>query len=263
MNNFGLIFSHYFKRQLKSIETLGGLILAPMGVIALFILINNSDTNRIFYGYNMLHTGLVVSNMLFFALFGVIFSMENLHELIKSDAKNRLFVAPVKKVTFIGASLLASWSVALLASCIIIAVLSIFLNVYWGNVLISISVLIGFTLLCQVIGLLIFLFTKSESQGNAVAYPFVFLVGGISGMPFPITAFFNNRFVDFIEYWSPLNLAYQAFIHGGRFGRISFQYQTYAGGDMGLAVRNTLVIFLIAIVLGFLSFIIGRQRRIW
>ena len=269
MNRFGLIFKHYLKRNFKTMENIGAMLLLPIGIILLFAFINDYQLaddeyrNAIFRGYNLLHTGLVISNMLFFQVFGLFFSMENLHESMKTPAKWRLMAAPINRFVYPAASILASWVVTIASGVIVVIVTSVVLNVYWGNMFINILALLGISLFAQALGVIIFLITKTVGQGNAIAYPLSFFIGGLSGFIIPIRDFLDNGFTEFLERWSPLNLAIDSIRHGGSFGTAHLVTGLYSGGNMTYAMQNILYLFAIAIGLSLMAFVIGKVKKAW
>ena len=263
---FGLIFRHYLKRNFKTIENLGAMLLLPIVIILLFAFINShnaGDNNLYFYGFNIVHTSLVFGNMLFFQIFGLFYSMENLHEALSTSAQWRLKATPVNPLIFPFAALLAGWVVTLLSAVIVVVVTAIILNVYFGSLLITALTVIAVSLFAQALGVIIFLLTKNVGQGNAIGYPLSFFIGGLSGFIIPITALLDNGFTRFLERWSPLNLGIDSIWFGGRFGSIDLTHQTYTGTDMSLAIQNIAVILAIAVGLGLIGFVVGKVKKKW
>jgi len=241
------------------------MLLLPTVIILLFAFVNdyNIEEDALFYGYNMAHTNLVFLNIFFFQLFGMFGNLESLHEFSTGEHKWRLFAAPIKRTTFVGGILLGSWIVNILQGVIVFVVVGIILNVYWGNLLVTVLAFLGISLFAQATGVLLFIVTKNAAQANAIAYPLSFFIGALSGIIIPVRELINHSIVDFLADWSPLNLAGQAVFEGGRFGTISIMDGTYTGGDMSLAVQSLLVIFATAAVIAAISFALGRVKKVW
>lgn len=268
MQRFGLVFRHYLKRTFMHKGNLLAMLLLPITIILLFAFVNDNwaseeGYNQLFYGYNVLHTSLVISNLFFFQLFGAFNNIDNLHEAMGNDTKWRLFAAPVNRTVFTVGGMLASWVVSILQGLIILAVTGIVLNVYWGNPLVNILTLLGLSLFAQVLGVLIFLITKNAAQGNAIAYPFIFFIGGLNGFIIPIRELMNHSIIDFLANWSPLNLAMQAVTEGGRFGSLNLIDGVYPGGDMSIAIRNIVILYAMVVVIGVISYTLGKVKRVW
>lgn len=268
MQEFGLVFRHYLKRTFMHKGNLFAMLLLPTAIILLFAFVNDNlaaeeGINQLFHGYNVLHTSLVILNIFFFQLFGALNNIDNLHEAMGTHTKWRLFAAPVNRTVFPVAVMLASWVVSLLQALIVLAVTSIILNVYWGNHLVNILTLLGFSLFAQVLGVLIFLVTKKASQGNAIGYPLIFFIGGLSGVMIPIRELIDHSIVDFLADWSPLHLAMRAVVEGGRFGMWNLAEGTYPGGDMSIAIQNILILFAMGAVVGVISYTIGKVKKVW
>ena len=268
MQKFGLIFRHYVKRTFMHKGNLLAMLLLPTAIILLFAFVNDNffaeeGLDPLFYGYNVIHTDLVIVNLLFFQLFGALNNVDSLHEALSTESKWRLFAAPVNRKIYPLASMLASWIVSLLQAIIVLLVTSVILNVYWGNIFVNILALLGLSLFAQILGVLIFLFTKNNSQGQAIGFPLIFIIGGLSGIMIPIRNLIDHSIVDFIADWSPLQLAMIAIREGGRFGMLNLAEGTYTGGDMSLAMRNVLIVFTMAAVIGIVSFTIGKVKKAW
>ena len=244
------------------------MLLLPLAIILLFSFVNDNfaneeGLNHLFHGYNVLHTGLVISNLFFFQLFGAFNNIDNLHEALSTENKWRLFAAPVNRKLYPLAVILASWVISLLQAFIVLLVTTVILNVYWGNLFVNIFALLALSFFAQVLGVLIFLITKNSAQGNAIAYPLTFFIGGLSGIMIPIRELVDHPIVDFLADWSPLNLAMRAVAEGGRFGTWNLAEGTYSGGDMSLAIGNILIVFAMAAVVGMISYTIGKVRKVW
>jgi len=265
MNKFGLIFKHYFMRILKYPMNLFSMLLLPTVIILLFAFVNdyNTEANLIFHGHNVMHTAMVFQNIFFFQLFGMFGNLESLHEFSTGEHKWRLSAAPVKRTTFVAAILLGSWIVNILQGLVVFVVTNIALNVYWGNLLVSVLAFLGISLFAQAVGVLLFVATKNVGQATAIAYPLSFFIGALSGFIIPIRALINHRFIDFLAEWSPLTLASQAVFEGGRFGTIDLMDGTYTGGDMGLAIQSLLVVFATAAVIAVISYTLGKVKKVW
>ena len=265
MNKFGLIFRHYFVRSFKHPMNLFPMLLLPTVIILLFAFVNdyNIEENLLFHGYNVMHTNMVFANIFFFQLFGMFGNLESLHEFSTGEHKWRLFATPIKRTTFVGGILLGSWIVNILQGLIVFVVTGIILNVYWGNLLVTILAFLGISLFAQAMGVLLFVVTKNVAQATAIAYPLSFFIGALSGFIIPIQQLINHRIVDFMADWSPLTLASQAVFEGGRFGTVSIMDGTYTGGDMSLAIQSLLIIFATVAVLAAISFTLGKVKKVW
>jgi len=273
MNKFGLIFRHYLRRTFMEKISLFANLLLPIVLIFLFVLVQEyqvEDVETLLLNgtNNFLHTIVVVQMLFFFQVFGAFYNVDNLHELATSETKWRLNAAPINRLVFQIAAIAGGWLVSLLQTLLIIGVMSIFLNIYWGSMGINILALLAISLFSQILGVFLFVITKNKTQGYVVTYPIVFGLGALSGFLIPIRELVNLRIVDFLADWSPLTLAMDSVAYGGTVGPDRYidlvdGVVTYGGGDMSIAIRNILIISAIAIALAVASYAIGKVRKIW
>ena len=269
MNRFFLVFKHYFMRTLKDKMGLLTQIALPLAIMSVMILINDhalADSNMysVVNGYNMMHSINVITNLLFFQLFGGMWLLTYLYEDLKESRKFRLLAAPVDKKIFPLAAMLGSFLVSLIQATILIIGTSLLFNVYWGSIPVLIISVMLIALFSQLIFLLIFVFTKTLSQGNGIGFPVIFGIGALSGMFFPLADIIGVKAAEFLFNWgTPLSLARRIIAESGSVAVFNFTDGTYTPGDMSLAIRGIIIFVGINIVIGFISYFAGRMKKLW
>jgi len=266
MRQFGLIFKYTLWRTLKHPMALFAMLLLPLGIIFFFAAVNafNTEVDLIFYDRNIGHTWQVLGNLFFFQLFGAMTVIDNMYEVMRGGNKWRFFAAPVKRSYFPVAVILGGWVATFVQGLIIILVTGIVLNVNWGAWWVIILLLLGMSLFGQGVGLILFGITKNASSANGIAYPLIFILGSFTGIPIPLVQLVNHPIVEFIGKWSPLTLAVDAVWYSSPIGRfVDVAQRLYTGMDMGLAMRNVGLIFVMTTILWVVGLVIGKVKKEW
>jgi len=252
MGSFLLVFKHYFMRTLKNKLSFLVQIVLPLGIILTLIMISDNVEGDLLGiveseidGFNVMHTHTSVSMMLFFQLFGGMWSLIYLYDDLKKERRSRLFFAPVNKVIYPIAAIAGSWVVAILQGLIIIVGLSIFLDVHWGNIGILILVLLGISLFSHLTYALLFTATKNLNQANAIGFGFAFVMAALSGTLIgDLRTVFDSGIIDFLYEWgTPISLGRRAVLDSGIIGLDS------AGLNMSSAIGAVVTLYVISAIM--------------
>ena len=138
MNRFFLVTTHYAKRAFRNVMDVLLLLGIPLGLIVIFGMIGfGGDSEALLLnGYNVMTSNFAPAFMLSFQFFSGGTMLLLLHMDLKADMKWRLRAAPCSLKTFIAPAFFANWLFSMTLGAIIIGITALFLNVYWGNLLI-------------------------------------------------------------------------------------------------------------------------------
>ena len=264
MGAFPLVFRHYFMRTIKDKLSLLIQIVFPIGIILTFILISdNIEGDLLGFAdftmgdYNYLHTNAAATMMFFFQLFGGLWGLTYLYEDLREARRYRLYFTPVNKSLFPVAAMMGSWMVALVQGVIVIIVTGLILDVYWADRFILALALIGISLFSHFAFSLLFLVTKNLQQATAAGFGGALVIGAISGaLMGDFRTFVDNAIIDFLFEWgTPISLARRAVLESGFMGLDG------VGGEMDLAVRAVIILFVVTAVTAAAVYFISDGKR--
>ena len=257
MGHFLLNVVHYARRALRDRLEVLLLIALPLGLTILNGVIFD-DENVMAYGYNIAMSNIAPVFMLSFQFFAGGTMLQFLHKDLKGEMRNRLGTAPCSKLSFLAPAFFANWLFSILNGLILIVVTALFLNVYWGNLLILALVLMLVSLIAILIFALVFLFAKTYGTANGLIYiisfGMMFLSGWLLG---PLLS--GNPVGDFLMQYTPLSLGINAIINSGMMSEF-----VLAGEAQGIAQSwiNIGILAGIAAVLGLIAAISARRVKI-
>jgi len=237
MKNFVWISKHYLKKNFLNPANL--LIIGLPLVFALtFFLMNNYildmlGTDTAFF------TGITIPMVLGFQFFGADLTADWLHHDLKGPTRSRLLASPVDQRVFFGGVILAGWLFNVFYGSIVVAITSIAFGEDWGNYGLVLLVLLCLSFITQLIGVLIFHFTKDEKSGTRISYVFGEIMMGVAILPFVTLPFVIS---PTILNHLPVNIG----------------MNIIANYDL---VYNLAVLFGIGIVLAIVVFLIGRRTN--
>jgi len=268
MNQFSLVFKHYFMRTLKDKLGLLTQIVTPFIIISIFTMINEQWSIRsgfsvMFNGYNFGATATTIPNLFFFQLFGGMWILNYLYEDLKEVRRFRLFATPNDRKIFPIAAMLGSWLVSILQGFIIIVGTSILFDVYWGNKFFLLMALLAISLFSQFLFVLIFALTNSLTVANGIGFPLIFIIGSFGDVPIAIRDLINHRIIAFMSDWSPVMLARRAVTESGSIATINLREGVYIAGDITIAMRNLIALFAMSAIIAAIAYCVGKVRKIW
>lgn len=174
MRNFFWIFMHYFKRNILD---LGNLLLIglPLVFIFTFHLLGQFETA----GVNLDTVDTTVLDMLIvlivlgFQFYGADNVTHSLHHDFKGSVRARLFVTGTDQRIFFLAVIVVNWLYSFVIGMLLVAITTLFFHVdYWGNYSLVMLVILFLSLLAQLVGVLIFYFTKDKKSAASVVHLF-------------------------------------------------------------------------------------------
>ena len=216
MSNFLMITIHYAKRAFRDVTDVLILLGIPLGLIVVWGLINEAAMTPC--GYNAVSSNLAPAFILSFQFFSGGTMMLLLYKDLRTDMRWRLGAAPCSLKTFLVPAFFANWIFSLAQGVVLVGITALFLNVYWGNLLVLALVLLLVSLIAILIFALVFIFVPKYSTANALIYAISFGMMTLSGfMFFGLHEFLTN-------YGTPLALGTRAIVASGMMSDISILY---------------------------------------
>ena len=243
MKNFFWILRNYLKRNF--LYPANYLVIGlPLVFIVAFQLIDNFintlDTGGDVLGFG----GLAMLIVLSFQFFGADLTTDYLHADLKGSTRLRLFVSGNDQRVFFFAVVISGWLFNTLMGIFLVAITSLvpLFDADWGNYIFVILAILFLSFLVQLVGVLIFNFTKDEKSGSKFSYIFGEIMMGIALFP----AIFNlPAVVERIFNFLPIELGLQI-AHATTF----LNALPYFG-----------ILLAMNIVLAVVVFLVGRRRN--
>ena len=255
MSRFLLNVSHYARRASREYLEILLLIGIPLGLV----IVNGAaflGDGYMFEGYNVAMSNIAPAFMLSFQFFAGGTMMYMLFKDLKGEMRNRLGVAPCSKHSFLAPAFFANWIFSICNAIILIVITSLFLNVYWGNLLVLALTLALVSLIAILIFALVFLFIKSHSTANGLIYAISFGMMLLSGLLFPLG---GNPAGDFLMQYTPLSLGVNAIVASGMMSEFGFLGES---GGITQSWINIVILAGIAVVLGLIAVVSARRIKI-
>ena len=275
MNRFFLIVAHYLKRMFRDPKEIVLLLLIPIGLILINSLIAGdleAETGITFGGYNILASFMAPAFLLSFQFFNSFFMFAFLYKDFRGGMRWRLLSTPHPARTFVFPAFIACWILSVIMGVAYIVITAVFLDVYWGNLLVLAAVLAIISLMAVFSSVLIFLFTKKYSQANAISYIVAFGLMVLSGFMIPLQMFGDNALIRFmLNHGTPLSIGQVAIISSGPLGTIFEGTGINIGlpgfgigseGGMDRSLMNIGILAAITLVLALVAMIAARRRKI-
>lgn len=174
MRNFVWIFRHYLQKNFLTPANL--LIIAlPLTFIFAFNLL---DIGVLY--------GIAIPLVLGSQFFGADLTANWLHHDMKGSTRSRLLVSPVAPHVFHMAVMTAGCLFNVLYGSIVVAFTAIAFGVEWGNYGLVLVVLLALSFITQMVGVLIFRFTKDEKSSSRISYVFAEVMMLVVALPIVI-----------------------------------------------------------------------------
>ncbi len=248
---FFLVFKSYLKRMIRDI--FGICIFTILPLVIIFVLSNvyqyNSPEVTYVNGYNMITTYLSVGMMLLFQLNSGVYLINYLHYDLEKSMKWRLQATPFPKYGFAFSSLMASLIFNYIQGLLIIIFTSIFMNAYWGNIFITLIVLLCISLISQLINIVIFFGVKKISVAEGLAWFFSWTMATLGGLMFELPK--NDFFAFMQKYGTPFSL--------GRTAIASSGFIEKSSADVLITLGALIAIITILI---YLVIVMGRKKLV-
>jgi len=196
MRNFLWIFRHYMKKNFLTPANL--LVIGlPLVFVAAFYLMDNYFVDLLGIDIAFLF-GIIVPMVLGFQFFGAGLTTDWLHQDMQGAIRARLLVSPVGTRVFYAGVVVAGWLFNVFYGVIVVAVTAVVFGGDFGNYGLLLVVLLILSFFTQLVGLLVYFFSKDEKSGTRVTYVFGEIMIGLSVLPYTfnadgaVVAFFNR-----------------------------------------------------------------------
>lgn len=204
MNNFVWILKHYLKKNFLNPMNL--LIIGlPLVFAFTFYLLNNFILELIGTDIPML-AGITIPLVLGFQFFGADLTADWLHHDLKGPTRSRLLVSPIDQRVFYWGVIVAGWLFNVFYGSIVVAITVIAFGEAWGNYGLVLLVMLCLSFITQLVGVLIFHFTKDEKSGTRMSYVFGEIMMGITFLPVIVGTTFLSEWITTITNHFPVNL---------------------------------------------------------
>jgi len=257
MNQFPIVFGHYFKRNIKHPINLLVYIGLPLA-LAVLNMLGNIGVFQMQGGDLAAAADAVAANATFIAVMFMVsfqfFSGELLVEGIYDDLTEgsmrwRLFASPVPQRTFLSGMALASWMFNIVQALVILGVTAIIFDVRWGNPFVLVAAILLISVLSQLIAAFISQVSPKRKTATVTFNILCFAMMFLSGMLFiPLGDSAVAMFIQ--QYATPLALGYRAILYAGP-----------VFYNMSQALINLGILAAITAVFAVLVFALGRRRK--
>jgi ABC-type multidrug transport system permease subunit len=251
----GFIFSHYLKRTLKEPVGLGILVGLPVILIVILsgVYNNNFEGNVYVDGFNMISTNIAIPMMVSFQFFGGSILLDHLHADFRSTRKSRLFATPIKNSHFLAGAFLGSLLASFVQGVLVLIISSLFLKAYFGNLWITLTVMLISGMIAQLLVLIWFILFPKKSTAEAFVQitSWGMMIG--SGFTFG-TPEAPNALQEFLMTYLPLSLGINAIMDSG-----FIHHYDMDGARLNLGILIVTVAIL-ALVTYFLSKTLNREE---
>ncbi len=246
-NLFGTGFRHYLRRLSRDPVSLLLFVAIPVVIIFLlgYVYSQNSAEEEIYVaGYNMVTTYLSVAMMLLFQLNAGIYLLNVFYHDLMRPMKWRLKASPCPTYTLIFSGSAACFIFAVLQGVLVVACTALFLDAYWGNLWITLLVILFVSIIAMLLSMILLLYSRSINMAEYISWGIAWVMAVLGGMIFslPDNAFF--RFM--LQYGTPFSLAQTAIGQSGFLGTSLSDMWVSLGALAGIAA----VLAAIVIVLG-------------
>jgi len=236
MKNFFWILTHYLKKNFLDLANYL-LIALPLFFVFIYESLDNA--------FGMLDALFVAAIVLGMQFFAADTATGWLHKDLKGPTGSRLRVSGVSQHIFYLAVIIAGSLFHILLSGILVAITSLvpFFNADWGNYVFAMITITLIVFLIQLIGVLIFYFTKDEKAGSRISYLFGEVM--IATAFVPVLSINLPNIIDTIFDFFPVGLGLRAISAGSLVNALP-----YFGILFGMNVALALVVLFV-----------GRRKR--
>jgi hypothetical protein len=188
-------------------------------------------------------TGMIVM----FQLFGGRFSLDGTRDSLMSVRKWRISAAPCSPSVHAAGIVSASTLLSLLQGLLLVTFSRAVLGVRWGSIAVVLAVLLGASLLSQLVNVTLFLLTRQYGPAATISWVFAYGSAALGGLIVPLPL--DKPFWKFMAtYGTPYSLAQTALISSA------------TGGSRADVVPCIAVLFGLCAILSGLLVPLGRRR---
>lgn len=246
---FWVNFFHYLKRLSRDYFGLTIFTVLPVGLVFILSSVVNKNPEGDVYvnGYNMVTTFLATGMMIMFQLNSGLYILNCLNNDLAKAMKWRLKASPAPLNIMILAGTTACLVFSILQGVLIIIFTKLFMAAYWGNIWITLLVLILTSLISQFINIILFLLIRNLSIAEYLSWFISWSMATLGGLMFPLP---ENKFFNVTkQYATPYALAQNIIKESGFLGSSSEKLVIYL-----------ILLILVTIVLAFIVILLGRRK---
>lgn len=242
-------FRNYLRRVSR--DPFGLLIFVVLPIFLVFILsfvyTQNSSEEVFVSGYNMVASYIAVGMMIMFQLNGGVYLLYTFHHDLMKPMKWRLRSTPCPTYILVFAGTAACIIFTVLQGVLIVFFTSVLFNAYWGNLLITLFVIILISIISQLINMICLITIRNLSAAEYLSWFLSWIMAVLGGLMFALP---DNSFFRFMKiYGSPYSLA---------------QTAIKESGFLGTSVANLFIcmgaLVVIMILLAGIVIILGRRK---
>ncbi|TCK92757.1 hypothetical protein EDC19_1912 [Natranaerovirga hydrolytica] len=218
MNNlylFSVAFKYYFKRVTR--DPFGILIytVVPVILIAVIGAINSQNVQEEIFvnGYNMVMTYVGISMLLLFLLNGGILLLNYLDIDFGKAMKWRLKTTPCPTHIMVFAATIVCSIFIFIQGVLVISVTGIFMDAYWGNLMVTLGVVLLISVFSMLLNIILFFTVKKLSLAETLSWVITWMMAALGGMMFSLP---ENSFFELMRnYGTPFALGQRSILASG------------------------------------------------
>jgi len=185
--------------------------------------------------------------LIMFQLFGGGYSLSYVKSTLLTPMQWRVHSLPCTPGVIVLGIVAAATLFSICQGLLVVAICRFALGVQWGNLLVVFLVLLGVSLLSQLVGLAILLAVRNPGAASGIAWFYAYGSCILGGLIFPLPV--EKPFFRFmVDYGTPYSLAQTA------------MRQAAAGGSPGTAALCIGILFLAAALFAVLTTALGRRK---
>lgn len=243
---FWISFHHYLRRMSRDFFGLLIFVVLPVGLVYIlgFVYTQNATDEIYVAGYNMASTYIAVGLMLMFQLNGGIYLLNCLNYDLIKPMKWRLKASPCPTYTLVFGGAAACLIFTVLQGLLVVACTALLLDAYWGNLWITIVVIILISAISQLLNMILLLYVRNIHTAEYISWAISWIMAVLGGIMFALP---DNAFFRFMkEYGTPFSLAKTTIQESGFLGTSSVNMLICLGALIGI----TAIMSIIVVILG-------------
>jgi hypothetical protein len=248
---YKVAFKHYFTRLIRDPFGLAIFTVLPILLIWLLGSIYTSNAQDEIYvqGYNMVTTHIGIGMLLLFSLNGGAYILHYLSHDFSKNMKWKLKSTPCPIHILAFASILSCTFFMFVQGLLVIAITHFFLDAYWGNLWVTLLVVLTTSIFSTLINIIFFFTTKSLTLAETISWVSAWIMAALGGLMFDLP---QNAFFEFMKvYGTPFALAQTAIKSSG-----------FVAPSVSTTILCVAILSLLNILLGIIVFYLGRRSFI-
>lgn len=246
---FWLNFRHYLRRLFRDPFSLLMFTALPILLVLIlgYVYTRNSTEELYVNGYNMASTYLSMGMMLMFQSSSGIFLLACLNHDLVGPMRWRLHASPCATRVSVFSAAAACLIFTILQGLVIVACTAWFLDVYWGNIWITMATILIISVISQLISMILLMFTRNVSAADYVLWGVSWASAILGGFMFPLP---DHAFFRFMErYGTPFSLSLYAIQESG-----------FLGTSIVNSLINLAILGIVTVAMGVVVVLLGRRR---